>query len=31
ELKQAITNLAEGKPIDPVQYPSMGCSIKWRD
>jgi peroxiredoxin len=31
ELKQAITNLAEGKPIDPVQYPSMGCSVKWRD
>jgi len=31
ELKEAITNLAERKPINPVQYPSMGCSIKWRE
>lgn len=31
ELKEAIENLAQGKPINPVQYPSMGCSIKWRD
>jgi len=31
ELKEAITNLAEGKQINPVQYPSMGCSIKWRE
>lgn len=31
ELKEAIENLAQGKPINPLQYPSMGCSIKWRD
>jgi hypothetical protein len=31
ELKEAITNLADGKPIAEKQFPSMGCSIKWRD
>ncbi len=31
ELKDAITNLAEGKPITGKQIPSMGCSIKWRE
>ena len=31
ELKDAITNLGTGKPIDPAQKPSMGCSIKWRN
>lgn len=31
ELKEAIDCLVYGRPIDPVQYPSMGCSIKWRD
>ncbi len=30
ELKEAITNLAAGKPIAAKQFPSMGCSIKWR-
>jgi hypothetical protein len=30
-LKDAITNLAEGKPITEKQIPSMGCSIKWRE
>lgn len=30
ELKKAVKNLAEGKPIDTKQYPSLGCSIKWR-
>lgn len=30
ELMQAVSNLAEGKPVDQKQYPSMGCSIKWR-
>lgn len=30
ELKEALTNLAEGRPIAGKQYPSMGCSIKWR-
>ena len=31
ELKEAITALAEGKPVSKDQKPSMGCSIKWRD
>ena len=31
ELKEAIEHLAAGKPIPPKQYPSMGCSIKWRE
>lgn len=30
ELKEAIVNLANNKPISQKQYPSMGCSIKWR-
>jgi peroxiredoxin len=29
ELKEAIINLIEGKPISANQIPSMGCSIKW--
>jgi peroxiredoxin len=31
ELKEAITGLADGKPIAEKQFPSMGCSIKWRN
>ncbi len=31
ELKEAITALAEGKPIAGKQIPSIGCSIKWRE
>ncbi|PIQ84990.1 MAG: thioredoxin family protein [Candidatus Omnitrophica bacterium CG11_big_fil_rev_8_21_14_0_20_45_26] len=31
DLKDAIQNLAAGKPIAGKQFPSMGCSIKWRD
>jgi peroxiredoxin len=30
ELKEAIENLAQGKPMTEKQHPSMGCSIKWR-
>jgi len=30
ELKEAILNLASGRPIPQNQKPSMGCSIKWR-
>jgi len=30
ELKEAVDNLAAGKPISEKQFPSMGCSIKWR-
>jgi peroxiredoxin len=31
ELKEAITNLAEGKNVSGQQFPSMGCSIQWRE
>lgn len=31
ELKEAITNLAGGKPVAEKQFPTIGCSIKWRD
>lgn len=30
DLKEAVENLAGKRPISDVQYPSMGCSIKWR-
>ncbi len=30
ELKEAVENLTSGKPVSADQYPSMGCSIKWR-
>ncbi|MEX1138576.1 MAG: thioredoxin family protein [Bacteroidota bacterium] len=30
ELKEAITNLAAGRSVSGKQFPSMGCSIKWR-
>lgn len=30
DLKDAIDNLANGKPVSEKQFPSMGCSIKWK-
>jgi len=30
ELKIAVEIYLQGKPIPSEQYPSMGCSIKWR-
>ena len=30
ELKEAMNNMAAGRPVSPRQNPSMGCSIKWR-
>ena len=29
DLKEAMQNLVEGKPVSDEQKPSMGCSIKW--
>ncbi len=29
ELKEAMNNMAAGRPVDAQQMPSMGCSIKW--
>lgn len=31
DLKAAIDLLLEGKQPPPEQYPSMGCSIKWKE
>jgi hypothetical protein len=30
ELKEALENLIAGKPLTGEQFPSIGCSIKWR-
>ncbi len=30
ELKEAMNNMAAGLSVDKMQYPSMGCSIKWK-
>ncbi|HLF19789.1 MAG TPA: thioredoxin family protein [Bacteroidota bacterium] len=30
ELRDAIAKLARNQPIQGAQYPSLGCSIKWR-
>ena len=30
DLKDAIENLANGNPVSGEQFPSMGCSIKWK-
>lgn len=30
DLKQAVSALLAGRPIDPSQKPSMGCNIKWK-
>ena len=30
ELKEAMNNMAAGRPQEKRQYPSMGCSIKWK-
>ncbi len=30
ELKEAIENLSRGELVSPYQFPSMGCSIKWK-
>ncbi len=30
DLRMALDNLLTHQPIDPVQKPSIGCSIKWK-
>lgn len=30
ELLNALTAIAEGRPLQAPQHPSMGCSIKWK-
>jgi hypothetical protein len=29
-LRAAIDAVLAGKPVDPTQQPSIGCSIKWK-
>ena len=31
DLRSALDALLEGKPIDLLQKPSIGCNIKWKD
>lgn len=31
DLKEALASLLAGNPPPEVQYPSLGCSIKWRE
>ena len=31
DLKDALSNLLSGSPPPQPQYPSLGCSIKWKD
>jgi thiol-disulfide isomerase/thioredoxin len=30
DLRNALTNLLNGMPINPEQKPSIGCNIKWK-
>ena len=31
DLDRAVKALIDQKPIDPKQYPSIGCNIKWKE
>ena len=30
DMRNAMTALVEGLPVEEMQYPSIGCNIKWR-
>ncbi|MBI3950247.1 MAG: thioredoxin family protein [Acidobacteria bacterium] len=30
DIRAALDNILSGKPVDPNQKPSIGCSIKWK-
>ena len=30
DLRTAIDAVLEGSPLDPIQYPSAGCGLKWK-
>jgi len=30
DLRNALENILQGKPVSPNQFPSIGCSIKWK-
>ncbi len=31
DIRAALDNLLRGKPINPIQKPSIGCNIKWKE
>jgi peroxiredoxin len=31
DLRFALTELVHGKPVSPIQKPSIGCNIKWKE
>jgi len=30
DIRSALDNILQGKPVNPQQLPSMGCNIKWK-
>lgn len=30
DIRSALNNILQGKPVSPQQQPSMGCNIKWK-
>lgn len=30
DVRNALDNLLSGKPVNPVQFPALGCNIKWK-
>jgi peroxiredoxin len=30
DIRKVLNNLSQNIPIDPIQYPSAGCGIKWK-
>jgi peroxiredoxin len=30
DIRKALDNILSGKPVTEVQYPSIGCNIKWK-
>ena len=30
DVRRALDNMLAGKAVDPLQYPSIGCNIKWK-
>lgn len=31
DLRKALDSLVKGQPVDSLQYPSIGCNIKWKE
>jgi peroxiredoxin len=31
DVRDALDNILSGKPVTEVQYPSIGCNIKWKE